>query len=87
LCPIDNASLSLLLQATAAQTETENSATYCSKSSVIHLKTETESSFSDVVLQMRDGTVDNIQKCVSYIDIPLSETYRSNYPVGLVAET
>jgi hypothetical protein len=31
--------------------------------------------------------MDNVQNCESYINIPTSQTYGENLPLGLVAET
>jgi hypothetical protein len=41
-----------------------------------HLKTETESSLRKVEFLIRERMVDNVQNCDSYINIPLSQTFR-----------
>jgi hypothetical protein len=41
-----------------------------------HLKTETESNLRNVEFQIKDRTMDNVQNCGSYINIPSSQTFR-----------
>jgi hypothetical protein len=40
------------------------------------LKAETESSLRNVAFEIEDRTMDNVQNCDSYINIPSSQTYR-----------
>jgi hypothetical protein len=44
-----------------------------------HLKIETESSLRNDVFERKDMTMDNVQNFGSYIYIPSSQTYRSDY--------
>jgi hypothetical protein len=41
-----------------------------------NLNKETESSLRIVVFYIKDRTMDNVQNCDSYINIPSSQTYR-----------
>jgi hypothetical protein len=43
----------------------------------LHLDTETESSLRNVMFEIEDRTMDNVQNCDSYINIPSSHTYKS----------
>jgi hypothetical protein len=56
--------------------ETETSSIYLNQLSMYQLKMETESRLWKAVLQLDDRTMDNVQNCDSYINIPSSETYR-----------
>jgi hypothetical protein len=56
--------------------ETEASPIYWAQLSGFHLKIEIKSSPRNVVLQVKDRTMDNVRNCDSYINIPSSQTYR-----------
>jgi hypothetical protein len=43
----------------------------------IIMKTEIESSLRNVVFWIKNKTLDNVQNCDSYINIPSSQTYKS----------
>jgi hypothetical protein len=60
-----------------ASRETETSSFYWDHLCRFHLKTETESSFRNVVFKIKHRTMDNGQSCYSYINIPLSQSYGS----------
>jgi hypothetical protein len=55
--------------------ETEISSIYWAQRRNFHMKTEAEFSLRNVVLQIKDSTMD-VQNCDSYINIPSSQTYR-----------
>jgi hypothetical protein len=52
--------------------ETERSSSYWDLLSRCHLKTERESSLRNVVFLIKDRTMDHVQNCDSYINIPSS---------------
>jgi hypothetical protein len=56
--------------------ESEIISIYWAQLSKFKLKAEAESNLRNVVFQIKDRTMDNIQNCDSYINIPSSQTYR-----------
>jgi hypothetical protein len=64
------------LSPSSSGTYSETISIYWVQLCTLHLKTETESSLRNAVFEMKIRLLDNVQNCDSYINIPLSQSYR-----------